>query len=295
MLSQQERKQLEGKVQILKKEVVGLKKNLEEIDREKEFFFKKKEDLKKEIADNIKIFKECKGEKEKISKEINLLKTERDAYNTQVKSVIDNIQTLNKQKQKALERFQHRIDPSKIRKKIEEIEHRLETEAYPFEKEKKLMSEIKTLKKKYEEGKDFDECITKLKHFYIAVKELRGKANTVHKQVTKIFQENKSYQDFIDQSRKVGTLRKEQEVSFKRFIDLKNSYLALIKLLNGKSNLLQRIEETLKEDQSKRQIKTEETFKQKVIEKTKEAYDKLRSKKKLTTRDLLALQELNKK
>ena len=75
----------------IQKEISNLKNKLNEIDKEKELWFKKKEDLKLDISSLIKQIKDIKSIKDKSNIDIIELKKERDKYNDEVKLLINEI------------------------------------------------------------------------------------------------------------------------------------------------------------------------------------------------------------
>ena len=58
----------------LQREIAELRKKLDDVNNEKEKWFKKKEELKKEIAGSIKEAKKLREEKEKINCEVKVYK-----------------------------------------------------------------------------------------------------------------------------------------------------------------------------------------------------------------------------
>ena len=69
----------------LKKEIANLKTQLKQISNDKEEWFKKKEDLKKDIWALIEKIKSLKKGTDVSTAEAEKLKKERDAYNAEVK------------------------------------------------------------------------------------------------------------------------------------------------------------------------------------------------------------------
>ena len=101
----------------------------------------------------ISKIKTIKRNKDSTNEEILGLKNQRDQYNKKVRDLIHKIKELNKQKQQTLKEQKIKFDPSKVEDKIKKLELRIETEALPFEAEKKLMQQIKQLKKLQKESK----------------------------------------------------------------------------------------------------------------------------------------------
>jgi len=132
----------------LNKEINSLKSNLKSINNDKERWFKNKEELKKEmlvLIEKVKIV-----QKENDPSKVDALKKERDRYNSEVKNLINKIRELKKEKESFLKKHGISEDPVNIKKSIEKIETKIETEVLSVDKERRLMVTIKRMKKDYE-------------------------------------------------------------------------------------------------------------------------------------------------
>lgn len=138
----------------LREEINALKKSLNELNVQKEEWFTEKESLKKEVINLISQIKKIKFTKDKDNKEILELKKTRDDYNSKVKELIAQYKELNNKKEKILKDKKIRFDPSKLSKQIEQLEYKIEHEAVSFESEKKMMNQIRLLKKQMDDAGD---------------------------------------------------------------------------------------------------------------------------------------------
>ncbi len=269
-------------------DISQIKEKLTEINEKKEHWFKKKEDLKKELNNLINKIKEIKAEKDKKNFELQQLKEQRDKYNDEVKSLIEKIRKLNKEKTKAFKKYNIKVDPSKIQEKINELEKKVEQEVN-FEKEKKLMEEIKKLKKSYEESSEVRQIAENAHNLDKDIKESKKKADEFHRKIQEITKDT-TYEVFMDLSKKITDIKQEQEAAFQRFIDHKNEYS------NANQDLKNKLEEynvlrlVFSKDKEAQKIVQEEKQKSFLKDKIKFIEEKLKSKKKLTTEDIIALQ-----
>ncbi len=272
----------------VQKDISQLKDKLKVINEKKEHWFRRKEDFKREINDLIVKIKEIKAEKDKKNIELQDLKNQRDKHNDEVQSLIKKVRTLNEEKSKAFQKYNIKSDPSKIQQKINELEKKVEQEVN-FEKEKKLMEEIKKLKKSYEESNSVREIAEKASTVDREIKESKKKANEFHKKIQDLTKDT-NYEVFMELSKKITVLKKEQEAAFQKFIDHKKEYSSVNQELKDKMDEYQVLRLVFSKDKEAKKIDHEE--KQKSFFKDKLDYleNKLKNKKKLTNEDLIALQ-----
>ncbi|MBS3172487.1 hypothetical protein J4438_02830 [Candidatus Woesearchaeota archaeon] len=268
----------------LRREINNLKNALNELDVRKEKWFSEKETLKGEVINLISQIKKIKFTKDKDNKQVQELKKTRDEYNSKVKELIHQYRELDNKKEKILKDKKIRFDPSKLVKQIEQLEYKIEHEAVSFEAEKKLMNQIRSLKKQLEEAGDVQQVFKNLKSLSESIYESKKKAEEAHRKIRdQIKQDKTSYEDFIKLTKQINELKKKQETAFNNFIESKNKFSEINQQLKNKLR-------DVKEVNVDREIKhnKEET---KILEqKTREVEEKLKKKKKLTTEDLLVFQ-----
>lgn len=272
----------------LREEINALKKSLNELNVQKEEWFTEKESLKKEVINLISQIKKIKFTKDKDNKEILELKKTRDDYNSKVKELIAQYKELNNKKEKILKDKKIRFDPSKLSKQIEQLEYKIEHEAVSFESEKKMMNQIRLLKKQMDDAGDVQQVFKDLKLLSVKIKEAKEKAEEAHKKIVGQRKQDKtSYDDFMKLTKQINELKKKQEDAFNRFIESKNKF----------SEINQQLKDKLKDAKDVRMEKDVKHRKEetKILEeKTKEVEEKLKKKKKLTTEDLIVFQNSSK-
>src|SRR3989344_2286988 len=192
-----------------KDNIVSLQKKVSELNKQKEFWFNRKEDLKKELNELVKKIKDFKLERDKANVSIESLRSQRNAYSSKIKDLIKQIKKLNKKKNKFLKRYDVKIDPSRIREKINELEKRVEIEV-DFKKEQKLMKQINELKKSYAESPELNEILEKSKKISAEITETKKKADEIHQKIIE-YTKDKGYSMFIELSKKISEIRKQQE------------------------------------------------------------------------------------
>src|SRR3989344_1712159 len=264
--------------------IASSQKKVSELNKQKEFWFNRKEDLKKELNELVKKIKEFKLERDKANVSIESLRSQRNAYSSKIKDLIKHIKKLNKKKNKFLKRYDVKIDPSRIREKINELEKRVEIEV-DFKKEQKLMKQINELKKSYAESPELNEILEKSKKISAEITETKKKADEIHQKIIE-YTKDKGYSMFIELSKKISEIRKQQEDAFQKFINFKNEYI-------NENNELRKILEHIKDNKNKNIVKNQEKESRimDIIKRKVEFVEqKLKQKKKLTTEDIIAYQ-----
>ena len=277
----------------LQKEINSLRSDLKRINEDKESWFKKKEDLKGDIADLISKVKDQKKISDTSSDQATKLIQERNEYNKNVKKLIENVIALQKEKKQLLDKYKIEHDPEILKKNIEKLEEKIETEALSIDAEKRLMDRIKRLKKYYGELGGVKLVSDKIGEISKEIEETKTKANEAHYKLKELMKEKKSgLSEFFNISRQINIIKKQQERAFEMFISLKNNFINVSRQLNEKLNILNK---TKQDKQAKEKQKEEKKRKKqlKIIEeKTKIAQEKMKRGEKLTTEDLLVLQNL---
>ena len=186
------------------KEIFELKNKLNQINDQKEFWFKQKEGLKKDIGALIHKIKEIKLVKDKSSEEVQQLKKERDKYNKEVKELIKEIKELNKLKEQKIKDHKIDVDPSKIQERITALQLKIETEAPSFKEEKKIMKQINDLQKKLKGASGLQDILSKSKEVSLKIEEAKKKAEEYHKKIIAQIEDNKgSYETFMNLSKEI--------------------------------------------------------------------------------------------
>lgn len=274
----------------LNKEITSLKSQLKEINNDKEGWFRKKEELKKDMGSLIEKIKTM--QKEKDYPEVDSIKKERDRYNAQVKDLIGKIHGLNKEKSSLLEKHGIKEDPARIKKTIEKIEEKIETEALSIDREKKLMEQIKRMKRDYDALGGIKLVNDKINEISKNIEETKDKANEAHEKLKIALKDKKRwYREFFSLSKQINVIKRQQEKAFEMFISFKNSFVDVSKQLSSKLHLAktekQKIE-VIKKGKEERKKEKDNKF---IEEKQKKVEEKLKKGGKLTTEDLIAMQD----
>jgi len=277
-----------------KAQVAELKDRLKEINEQKEFWFKKKEELKELLNEKIKKIKDFKSQKDQSNLEVIKLKEERDKFNSKVRQLVEKVRGINQEKEKSFKKYDAKLSPDRIRERINELEHMIEIEVN-YTKEKKLMDEIKKLKKTYEEVSGVAKISEDAKKVNKEIGETKFKADEFHKKIQEQMKDKK-YSEFINLSKEITSIKKEQEAAFQKFIDFKNEFNKLNKTLKTTPRPLEKPKKELnKRNMGNYSAEKEARDKEIIKQKTKEVEEKISKRKKITTEDLIAFQSSSEK
>ena len=273
----------------LRREIDDLKRNLNELNIQKERWFSVKENLSKEIRGLIKLIRGIKSSKDKSNEQIKSLKDQRDKYNKQTQELITEFKKLNNEKHKVMKEKKIDFDPSKILENISKLEQKIETEVPSFKKEQQYMKQIREFKKKLQESEGVREIFKSMKGLSDNIKDSKDKAEEFHKKLQEEYTKSKEgYGDFIKFTKQINELNKKQEEAFKKFIESKNKFS---KINDDLKSRLKNASKFAEGEKIKRQMKDNVVLE----EKAKEVETKIKEKKKLTTDDLLVFQKDDKK
>lgn len=280
-------------------EVEKLRTKLNELDKAKEAEFQKKEQVSKEIVEKIKKVKDSKVERNKLSSAVQKLKKERDVKNKEIKEKIDLIKTLKKGLEnikapiKATGRkFGKKESNESPEKQIQKLEYKLETTPMSFDAEKKIMRQIRELKKKVNVESGSREQLKEVRVLSKEIDAMKKDADKVHDQIQeKAEASQKHHELLINESKAIKDLKKKEEELYKEFLKKKEDYLKVNQELKEKLDALRKI----KQESGAVEKKESKAKMEKIAKDLEEKVEKkIKEKKKLTTEDLLIMQRQSK-
>jgi len=278
-------------VQKIRSELTSLKSQLLGLNQKKEAAFHKKEDYKKQLIASIKEFREIMNQLSASAPEKENLKKQRDNLNQKGKELIKEAKKTHAERNKLFKKQGLRINPQSVKEKIISLDTKIETEALKFEDEKKIMKHINALKKKLHEAAAVKTIIKESVGISKEINATRNKADTFHHQLSEKRQKDKERYTHIKQlSKKIKQLRKDQEAAFDEFIATKKEFLQKNEELQKKLKELGPIIREQRFTREQKILRKQEYEAQKIAALEKAVEEKFRTKKKLTTEDLLVFQ-----
>ena len=273
-------------------EVSKLRNSLNDLDREKESWFRKKEEISSRIRAGIQKIKDSKAKRDALTNEVKGLKPKRDGLNKEIKPKSEELEILKKDIDESSKKLDIRDSPSRIKQQMEKLEFKIETDTVSFEKEKELMKKIKKLKKDYDRIGIFRDSNKNVRKVLDSVRKSRKDANEIHREIQeKAGQSQVLHEEIIKLSKEIDALKAEENDAFKKFSESKkkfsevnNVFKEQLKLMNGVKSQLDRIYL----DKKERKKQEEESF---LKSKEEAVNEKIRKRQKLTTEDLLVFQQ----
>ena len=273
-------------------EVSKLKSALNELDREKESWFQKKNELSLRIRDSIRKIKENKSARDTLTKEVKELKPKRDTLNKEISPKSSELEKLKQEMSESSKSLRIAEPSSRIRQQMEKLEFKIETETVSFEKEKELMKKINALRKAYEKSRVLEQSNKKIKEVLDSISRLKKGAHEAHRAVQEKASQSQSFHEgMLKTSAEIDKIKAEEQEAFKKFLELKKKFNALNSQLKEKLGLMNGIKSQLDKvysDKKERKKQEEESF---LKSKEEEVNEKIRKGKKLTTEDFLVFQQ----
>ncbi|MBN1385473.1 hypothetical protein JW968_00670 [Candidatus Woesearchaeota archaeon] len=294
MISDEEKQEIYGKLKDFRSEISRLKNELNQVNDEKEAWFAKKQEYGKQIKTLISDITASRKKRDELTRNVKELKKERGQVAEGIKKSIEEVKKVNAEKDKAAQDQQARVNPKRLMEDIEKLEMQIETNVMSFDKEKKLMKEIKSMKKQLGEAKGASNIWQKSRDLSKTINEMKKKADAVHNQIqTMAKQSQVLHEELITKSKEVDELKKKEEEAYKKFSELKEKFNSVNEQLKKKLEEAGMAHEKVKEAK-------EDSFKEKKKRETatlKDKQDAINEKiargEKLTTEDLLVLQSFD--
>lgn len=294
MLDNSEKKELLDKLNSLRDETRVLREEMNKLNSMKEETFLKKSEVIRNIREMITKVKETKGKRDEKTKAVKEEKEKRQKLNEEIKEKIQKIAEVNPKVEEAPKKSEEHINPHLIKKNIQSLEYKIETEGMSFEKEKKTMKLINSLKKQLVEAEKRYKAYHELKNAHREIKPLKKDANEIHHKIQEDAGESqKLHEEMIKTSKSIDGLRKEEKELTAKFLEEKKTYQEVSQKLKDKLDALSKISEELNrhkvEAAEERKEKQHKTLK----EKQREVEEKMKKGGKLTTDDILVLQGMD--
>jgi len=301
-MTDEERKELMRNLELAKKQIDELRNKLNQLNNEKEGWFKKKEEFGSQISSLIGSLSSNKKERNKFTNEVKELKIKRKELHDLIKTKISEVKKFNEQKSETAKKYGITSDPSNLIKEIQALEFKFETEGLTFDKEQKLMKIIKEKKKKLNEAKKISDVWEKTGKISKEIDDLKREADAIHKKIqSEAGHSQQKHEQLIGSSKEIDELRAKEQEAFNKFVEAKKNFSeindkmqeTLIQVIQLKQKL--GLEEEKRRPQREKQKVSHQSESSKLIENgEKIVNEKLKNKKKLTTQDLLLFQAATK-
>jgi len=270
----------------IQKEITELKARLNQCNDQKEKLYREKEVVGRQISSSIREFKKLREERNSLTAEVRLLKEERKKFHELIKTEIKEV--------KELREGTEEVDfhgAGRIRKEIEMIDRKIETEAPSFEKEKAMMKRINELKKQLKQKQEAEEHWKKSKAVSHDIEESKHKADSVHKTVSEraaLSQER--HEKMLVLSKKVDELKEQEKTIIEKIKPIKDDMDAVSKQLEEKLMQAGQLGFQAKEEKQRKEDTRKSSNQKKFEDLLAIVEEKIKKGEKLTTEDLIVMQ-----
>lgn len=276
----------------LKSEISRLKGESGSVGLRKRELYRKSGELKEAFYAVIEKIKGIRSKRDQHTASVKELKSKRDSAASAAKTSADDLTKLKGEKEKMASKLGVKRPASAISSEIERLEFKIETEALPFEKEKKLNKVIKEKKEELKKAEQLSDLAAGLKSSFQSFHSYKRESDESHRELQlHASVSQKAHEEMLSFSKKADELKsrlssfeKELKEVVSRHAGLKSQLQQKLSELAGVSRELDKI--------SAEEVKKRQEEREKFIEaKEKELTEKMKSGKKLTRDDLIMLQK----
>lgn len=290
-MDSEERNNLFRQISDLRKEINALTQQAKVAWQEKEQAFHKKRSISRQIHKLIQEFKTSHTKRDELKQLVQGSKEKRSQLNAEVAQKLGELKQLHQQKKEIIQKHHIQFDPSKIKKEMEDLEFKMETEAFSLNDEKKLNAIIKEKKKQYEASKHVSDIFDKISVASKELEKFQHKADEAHKKVRERAEKGQEeHKEMVDTSKTIDTWKKQEREASAVCELAKKAYEEVEALSKPKFDKLKELQDTmdiLQQEHLSQKQKQDVLFLQ---QKKSQAEEKLHTRKKLTNEDILAMQ-----
>jgi len=279
-------KELQDKKQKYLKDAEEFKKNRNEWNSKASSFSKRRDELNKSTKELIDKAQEYRTKRDEFNNQVSENKDRRNELNEKANVVYATVDSLRKKDSAGAGR-----SLNELRKEIDHLEFKQQTEVLTTEKERALVDKISELKEEFKKKKEQLEQNHELKSFLGDAQGLRDEASEFHKKVKEYADLAQEYHDkMIECFREADKVRAEADAQHKEFVkaqetadEFHKQFLKLQKEIRDFDKVIVGL---------KKKAKTEKESKDKVEFKkqAEDVFAQFKAGEKLNTEDLLLLQ-----
>jgi len=282
-----DKKAILDEFKVKRKKISELRTQLNQINEEKESFYEKQLNAGKEIKSLITEIKVLKKKRDDLTATVKESKAKKEKIVNEIKKKISEITTIKKDKLAGGTKG----NPVHLKRQIEDMETKIETEALSFDKEQKLMKKINELKNKFGEYGEVAKVLNSINAMSKEIDELKKKEKEFKKIVRKNARESQNeHEKMIELSKKVDELKVVESENYNKFIVQKKEFSVINRKLKDMLSTFSKLKEGLDDIRIKKKKEKVEKDKLTIEDKKSKVNEKLKKGEKLTTEDLLIFQ-----
>ncbi|MBN2566555.1 hypothetical protein JXB02_00545 [Candidatus Woesearchaeota archaeon] len=292
MISEQDKKKLATDLDKRKETISEVKEKLTELGEQKEDLFKRKEEISQEIRQLIGIVRNLKRERNQLTDQVKSHKVKRKEIIDSIKRLIAEVNAYKREKDAIAAKSAHGKNPLYLKKDIERLESRIETDVMSFEREQKLMKQIKEMKKQFEESRELTEAMEKVRSTSREIERLKREADQIHATIQELAHASQEkHEEMLTHSKRIDELKAKEDEAYKQFFEQKKRFSAANEVLKEQLSGVRQINEKLSEAKTETRKARREKEEKKLQDMGFEVDRKIKERRKLTTKDLLVFQK----
>jgi uncharacterized coiled-coil DUF342 family protein len=286
------RNELVQSLNALEQEISALKQGLALLSRERRGLLEERSAIRNTFFPVIEKVKESRMHRDEETGSVKALKTARDKASSEVKRLAAVLSDHQKAREKKAKELGVQRNAQALKREIEALEYKQETSALAFDKEQKLTKLLKEKKASLAKAKQLDELADKMREAMQVLDSARTVSAKAHHELTRhASASQKMHEEMVSGSKQARELREKLKPMDAKLANISKKYdesqhllvkkLAEAEALRSQLGIL----EAASADEQKKQKQ------QHRAEKEQELTSRMKSGKKLTTMDLLALRE----
>jgi uncharacterized coiled-coil DUF342 family protein len=274
----------------LRREISELRKTLNQADLEKESSFREGTRISQRIRSLISQIKELKLQRDSNTASVKELKAKRKQLSDVIFKNIESAKQQRKQREDLGKKLGIRKPADILRKEIERLDTKIETEVLSLTKENEIMKIIKEKKKELDAAKSVNIVTETIRTVSKEINTERQSADEIHKQIQeKAALSQEQHEKMIALSKEVDKLKEDEKKLRESFHKNKEIFSDSNKKLQEKLLEMNKVSLELNEltaaDEKEKQQKTQA----KIAETEKSLEEKIKRGEKITTQDLINL------
>jgi uncharacterized coiled-coil DUF342 family protein len=279
-------KELQEKKALLKKEADASKLERNRLNAEASQFATRRDELNTKTRALIDSAQQSKDKRDEYNKLVSENKDKRDSLNEQANTFLAKADQIKRKF-----RVSGGLSLSELKREIDQLEFRQQTEVVSTEKERELVDRIAHLWEEYRKKRVELENNTELKEALDNAHQLREEASEFHKQLTEnADRAQECHEQMLKCFKQADKIRAEADVAHKEFVRAQESadeqhqkYIKMEKELRDYDKIILSLKKRTKEARESRERVD-------VLKRAEEVYAMFKDGQKLETDDLLLLQ-----
>ena len=176
-------KELREEFKQKKRELSPLRSQLSSANSQKEECFRQLRSIRDKVRSKTDLIQGLKKERDSLTREVRKFKKVRDEFNKSVKDQSGKKRDADRKKKELLETVDFKGDPRELKRQIDKLETKIETEVMPFDKEQKLNKTIKEMRVQLKQLESLGDAWKEINSTSAGFSEVRKKAEDAHKSV----------------------------------------------------------------------------------------------------------------